>query len=474
MSSHSESHHYRPDMWVFPDAREITRDVSEKTRAMPSAFKLGLVVSGVLAVLGIVGFIVRAGADGFADHAPWGYYAAIFSFIFLVTGTAPLVAIGLRLTKCHWRRPISRIAELFAVLGVLNVLLFIPLMMVFPAILNPNFGPDVHGVVEVRRTIWIEVPIGAPHWWDMLGLVALAVTALAILWVSAMPDMAEARSRATGFRRAVYNLLAGSWRGSKQQWTWQRASLAILGALYFMMLVFVQFLIVSDYAMSMIPGYKDAILPPMYTVTGVQSAISVVLIIAFVLRRWGGYRNYIGISPFWSASKVQLGLTLLWTYHLFSFFITYWYGRLEVEQNILRYLMFESYSGIFWANLLFIFFIPFFLLIWNPLRKTDWGPALAGVSILVGNLLYQLRLFVSSFNVGEIYELFLTRVPPPVFPDIWDVFMVVGGLGLAAFIYLLASKVIPILSMWEAKEGALYQHQDHLMRGNYLTLAKPE
>jgi hypothetical protein len=347
-------------------------------------------------------------------------------------------------------------------------------MMVFPPILNPDFGPELHGVVEVRRTIWFEVPIGAPHWWDMLGLVSLAVTALAILWVSAMPDMAEGRSRATGLRRSLYNLLAGGWRGSKQQWIWQKASLAILGALYFLMVVFVHFLIVSDYAMSMIPGYKDAILPPLYTLTGLQSALSLVLVIAFIMRKWGGYRNYIGVSPFWSASKVQLGLTLLWTYHLFAFFITYWYGRLEVEQHILQYLMFQSYSGLFWANLLFIFFIPFFLLIWNPLRKTAWMPALAGLSILVGNLLFNLRLFVASFNVGEIYELFLTRVPPPAFPDVWDVFIVVGGLGLAAFIYLLASKVVPILSMWEIKEGAMYQRQERLIRGHYLMLAKPE
>ena len=126
--------------------------------------------------------------------------------------------------------------------------------------------------------------------------------------------------------------------------------MAILGAIYFMMLIFVQFLIVSDFAMSLVPGWKDSILPPLYTVTGFQSAISLVLIIAFVMRRWGGYEQYIGRSPFWSASKVQLGLTLLWTYHLFAFFITMWYGRLEVEQNLIKYLIFESYTCLLYTS----------------------------------------------------------------------------------------------------------------------------
>jgi hypothetical protein len=474
VSSHSETHHYQPDMWVFPDARQMSGDVSRKTYAAPSAFKLALLISGTLAALGAIGFALRVITDGFGQHGPWGYYAATFSFVFLVTGSAPLAAIAFRITKNHWRRPISRIAELFAVMGVVNVILFIPLMLVLPPINNPNFAPGVHGELEIRRTIWMEVPIGAPHWWDMLGLISLAVTSLVILWVSAVPDMAEARATSRGWRRGLYTLLAGHWYGTKRQWVYQKASLALLGAFYFMMLIFVQFLIVSDYAMSLIPGWKDSILPPLYTVTAFQSALSLILVTAFILRRWGGYREYIGISPFWSASKIQLGITLLWTYHLFAFFITFWYGRLEVEQNIIKYQIFESYTGVFWANLFLIFFIPFFMLIWNPLRKSDWGPALAGLLILAGNLMFNIRVFVGAFNAGDIYDLGLSRVPPPVFPDIWDIFIVLGGIGLAVFVYLLASKVIPVLSVWEMKEGALYQHRDHLFRGEYLVLAKPE
>ena len=475
MSSHSESQ-YPADMWVLPNSQRISWDVGGKTRSMPSIYKLALVTTGVLAVLGIVGFILRLTTDGFTanGHGPWGYYAAAFAYVFLITGAAPLVAVAFRFTKSHWRRPMSRIGELFAVVGVLNFILYIPLIFILPSINNPNFGSGVHGELATRRTIWMEVPLGAPHLWDFLGLLALAVTSLAILWVSATPDMAEARSSATGLRKLKYNLLSRHWFGTGRQWNHQKANLAILGALYFMLLIFVQFLIVSDYAMSLIPGWKDSILPPLYTVTGFQSALSLILVIAFVMRRWGGYRDYIGISPFWSASKIQLGLTLLWTYHLFAFFITFWYGRLEVEQNVLRYLLFESYGPIFWANLLFIFFIPFFILMWNPLRKCDWGPALAGASILLGNLLFHIRMYVGAFNAGDIYDLGLSKVPPAVLPDIWDIFLVFGILGLAAFLYLVAAKIIPLLSIWEVKEGALYQSKGRLYHGEYMVLAKPE
>lgn len=477
MSSASDSpnhaEHYT-DMWAFPSPERMTWDVAGKTYAMPSAFKLALLVSGALALLGVIGFVLRVITDGFADHAPWGYYMGIFSFIFLVSSTAPLAVIAFRITKNHWYRPMARVSGLFAVLSVLNVLMFIPLMLALPPIQNPAFGQGIPGELEIRRTIWIQVPIGAPHWWDMLGIISLAVGSLAILWLSSVPDMAEARLSSTGWRRKVYSLLAGHWYGTQRQWRYQKANLAIMGALYFLMLIFVHFLIVSDYGMSMIPGWKDSILPPLYSVLGMQSGLSVVLLLLFVLRRWGGYREYIGVSPFWSASKVQLGITLLWIYHLFSFFITYWYGRLEVEQEIISYLLLDTYAGLFWPNIFFTFLAPFFLLLWNPVRRSDWGPALAGVLILIGCLFFNIRTFVAAFNAGDVYRLGLAEAPPPAFPDIWDIFIVFGGLGLAALIYLLATKVFPVISLWEIKEAAKYQSQEPFMRIRPLVLAKPE
>ena len=217
---------------------------------------------------------------------------ATFSFVFMVTSSAPIAAVAFRFTKSHWRRPLSRVSELFAVVGVLNIVLFIPMMFVLPSIGNP--AGHVEGQLEVRRTIWFEGPIGAPHSWDLLGVIFLAVTAIAILWVSAMPDMAEHRLTATGFRRWVYTKLAGHWYGTRRQWNAQKVGLALLGALYFMLLIFVHFIISSDYAQSLIPGWKDSIFPVIYSITGLQVALGTSLMILFIMRRWGGYQEYLG------------------------------------------------------------------------------------------------------------------------------------------------------------------------------------
>jgi hypothetical protein len=474
-ATEAKGHGQHAGMWVFPDAATLSQDVSEKSKTTSSAFKMALVVTGILFVLAIIGFVVRAADDGFDEIGPWGYYNAVFSMIFMVTSGAPLAACAFRFTKSHWRRPLSRVAELFSIVGILNLLMFIPMMIFLPSLDNP--AGVVEGQMELRRSIWFEGPIGAPLAWDFVGVAFLVITAMAILWTSAVADMAESRSTATGFKGWLYRRLSGGWYGTKRQWNVQKAGLALLGAFYFMTVVFMHFVFSSDYAQSLIPGWKDSIFPVIYTVTSFQVSLGAILVALFVLRRWGGYEGYIGKSTFWSASKVLLGITLLWIYHMFAFFITFWYGRLEIEQNIIQYLITDTYSIIFILNALFSFVLPFAVLVWNPVRRTDWGPALAGLLVVIGGLLFNIRIFVASANAApgeKLYAFFMEHVPAPVYPDVWDVFMVVGGLGGAVFIYLLSTRILPVLSLWEVKEGTLYQKWGKLFRGEYQILGKPE
>ncbi len=464
--------------------RDVMQDLVEKYDAPCPKFWLAVAVAGGLFALGIIAFLVRALDKGLSDSVrnEYGYYAAAFAFLIVTATTAPLAAIAFRWTKNHWRRSFSRASEMFSLVGILAVVAFIPLLIVLPGIdLN---GDGFLELGKDRRTIWFSAPIGAPIWWDMAGLVGVAVCGLAILWVSARPDMAQIAQVSSGLRARLMGRLACGWQGTVRDWNVQKGQLALLGAFYFMLLVWVHTLISLDFALSLIPGWRDSIFAAHHVLTGIQASAGLLIVVLFLMKKVGGYDRYIGLDPFWSFAKVLLGLTLLWGYFWFSEFMTFWYGRDETEQSVIKLLMVESYRTPFLLNLFFSFVIPFALLLWNGVRKSVIGPTIAGASALIGAFFMMVRLYVPAFNIKDVgaesiaeFEAAHGSIPAqllPVLPDLLDVLMVAGMLGGAAFIFLLGTRLIPLMSVWEMKEGLMYILYRPFMKGKYMVLGKPE
>ncbi len=456
-----------------PLPSEVNGDIISRTLAVGDRFKALVTVLAILVSVGIAGFLLKA-MDGFDDRREWAYYAAIFAFLFTTTQSALLVSITMRMAKTHWRRPLARISEMFAIVGVFNLLMFLPLLWTLPP-------------VEDRSTIWFEWPWGAPKLLDALAMIFLVVCGLALLWVSSIPDMAVTARRGTGFRQSIARLLSVQWDGTARQWKVLQAAQGLLGAFYFLFLIFVHLLISSDFAMSLVPGWVDAIFPPFQALTGLQTGMATVLVTLFLVRKFGNYDRYIYMEQFWALSKILIALTLLWFYFWFAGFITFWYGRKPVEQNVLQLLMTGPYRVAFYAAFALSFVVPFLILMWNWVRKTVGGPSLAAAVILVGAFFDKIRLYVPAFGFtdDEIREHVLEEVQPATganvphffqtnWPDGSDFMVLIGGLALPVFIYMLATRIIPVISMWEVKEGFMLRGVQTVLRKRYLVLAKPE
>ena len=446
------------------NSRMVTEQVSRDFFNVTKNYKLVVAVLGSVFAIGIIALILRF-LDGFgvSERAQWGYYSAMFAFLLITAGSAPLVAVALRWTKNHWRRPFSRVSELYAAVGLLTILWFLPLMALLPPL-------------EGRRSLWVSSEfIGVPLWWDFFAVLGLVVCGLTLLVLSAVPDMAVlARHGNDGPRTRLLRSISGFWRGTQAQWNYHRIGLTALGAFYFMLLVMVQTMINVDFVMSLVPGWKDSIMPAHQALTGIQTAIGLTLVTTFILRATGRYKDFIPMESFWSFSKILLALSLLWAYFWFAALITFWYGRTPTEQNVLKTFMFESYRIPFLLNFFFSFLIPFLLLMWNAVRKSILGPTLAGASVLIGAFFMTIRLYVPALGIEDVTGHALKAVQPAMLPDVLDILIILGGLAGAVLIYLLASRIFPILSIWEVKEGLLYQRVRPLLRSKFLVLGKPE
>ena len=468
-SGHNAPHGYGA---IGGEATEqgVTQELVGRVFTTSTAFMVTMLVFGVLFVLGIVAFIVKA-SDGFEDRSNWGYYIATFSFLITVFGSAPIVAIAFRITRNHFRRAASRASEMFSLVGVLSVLMFIPMIAMLPSF-------------EGRRSIWFEVPFhgSLPGYSDFAAVIVLVVCGLALLYISALPDMAAVRERGAGTIRGIlYTPLVKHWRGTERQWAVHKGLIAILGALYFMMLIFVHLLVSADFSLAMVPGWIDSIMPAHHALAGLQSGLAAVVLAAFLLRTFGGYKEYIGRDFFWSCSKLLLAMSLLWGYFWFAEFNTFWYGRKPEEQANINFLMVEAYALPFYMNMFGNFLIPFGMLIWNHVRRCIIGPTIASCFILVGTLFMMIRFYVPASSIEDLGVHSIVQTAEahpeqlaPIWPGGLDILFILGGISGALFIFMLGTRLLPVLSVWEIKEGLLYQVMRPLIRGRYLVLGKPE
>jgi hypothetical protein len=182
------------------------------------------------------------------------------------------------------------------------------------------------------------------------------------------------------------------------------------------------------------------------------------------------------VDPFWGLSKLLLALSLFWFYFWWSEFITVWYGRSPREENFLQLVMFGPYSATFYLAFILSFIVPWWALIWNPIRKSILGPPLIGISILIGAYFNTIRLFVAPWALEEHNVLHLEHVPAAAhLPDIIDLLIIVGFLGGVVFAYLMATRFVPTINLWEMKEGLLLRvRRPYLRSHETVVIAKPQ
>ena len=122
------------------------------------------------------------------------------------------------------------------------------------------------------------------------------------------------------------------------------------------------------------------------------------------------------------------------------------------------------------------FAIPLFCLIWNPVRRSVWGPPTVSLVIIIGTFFDRVRLYTGPFSVPdeELKHHILEQIPAIHLPDLADILIMVGWAAGVVLVYLLASRIIPTISVWEMKEGMLLHREREYIRSKVAVLGKPQ
>ena len=460
---HEAEHHALPAQ-VAPDV--VARELVATTMGASGRFKAIAWTLGVLSVAGIVALVLKW-LDQSDDSTRWGYVAALLSFLLSVAGGAPMVAMAPVLAKANWVRPVTRIAAMFSFASVVTIITLIPLVGILPPLVTEGAR---------RRTIWFEAPDYSPHIWSIVGLVLLLITGIGLFYSAAIPDFASMRDHSSGWRQRLGKRFARGWVGTDSQWRTLRMRIGMFGTFYFLILVFVNFLITTDFGQSMVPGWRDAIFPMYHSISSFQAGVAGIVIALWAARRYMHLEKYVHVDAFWSLGRLLFALTLLWVYFFYSSFIVFWYGRSATDISTLDLLIRGPMMYAFIAAIILIWFVPWWILIWNKVRRSVNGMAIGAAVILVGVLLDRIRIFVPAWSVppDQIHQRWLEKIPDTIYPDVFDILIMAGGISLAVLIILLMTRVIPVLSVWQVQEFNLLSKPIKYVRGQATQIAKPD
>ena len=449
---------------------ELTQELIHDARETSPRMRRALWILALLTALGATAAILMM-LGGLDDHTRWKYYAVAYFYVFSLVMGIPMAGIGLRFARAQWRRPTSRAAELFALAGPVMLVFFLPIMAAHPGL-------------EGRNSLWMDWRLG-PWFPDLLMLTAFVCIGLTFVYVSVLPDLAAVRDHGNGRSRGVAASLAYGWIGTAQQWAMHKSALGILGAMYIAAYATTHMVFATDFAMVLTPGWKDPIFPAFHAVTGLQMGLGLFIVVQFALRKWGGLARYFELEQFWAYGRLLLALTLFWFYFFWSGFILFWYGRLPHEQQVIALLAFGDPAidnllarpqlWMFVGAIGLSFITAFLLIMWNPVRRSILGPAVVGVVIIVGNFFDRLRIYVNTWSIEQVGGHELHEIPTNIgYPGILEILVFVGMLSAVALMILLASRVVPFVSLWETREALLLRVVRPFGVGHAHIVAKPD
>ena len=448
---------------IAPEAAGLKLSLRPPYRPQALSISLnhaGIALLAVLGALGIVMYVVKL-ITAWGDRAEWAYPTVVLMFVLSTATAAPLIAYASRMAKGYWALPLRRIAALYAVPSVLSFVLLIPIMASLPPL-------------DGRSTLWFEFRAGAPFLTDALALAILLLTGMALLWFSAVPDLAgpPSRVRAMGpWKR----LLFLNWSGSTRQWKVLRAANLTLGAFYLMGYAFVHMLLTTDLGQSLLPGWRSGIFPVYSAVTGLQAGIALTLLTAAAMRRFSPESaRFLGDEQASALGKILLAATLMWFYFFWSDFLLIWYARLPSEVAAMQVTVAITYKLPFVLAAVLMLALPLALLIFNRIRQSL--TLIAGVSslIVVGLLFDRIRFFVAPMANPSPFGHAMETLPEPYWPNVSDVLFMIGFIGLMIAVFVYAASRIPVLNGWEMRQGSMLRKERTFMKTHVLVIGKPD
>ena len=401
-------------------------------------YYITVAVLGALVLWGIISYFLQwnagLGVTGLNAPVSWGFYIVNFVFFIGISHAGTLISAILRLSQAEWRRPITRVAEVITVmvLGIGGMNIIIDL-----------------GRPDRFMNVFLYGRYQSPLLWDATSITAYLTASTVYLYIPMIPDIAILRDYARGgWRKVFYQVLALGWEGTERQHKVLNRAITILAVLVVPIAVSVHTVVSFVFSMTVQPMWHSTIFGPYFVVGAIFSGTAALLVAMAILRKAFHLEDYLQPIHFNYLGLLMLVMVLLWVYFTFAEYLTTYYGNEPSEMRVFTTKFSGDYALGFWAMVVFNFLIPFPILAINKTR-TIAGTVIAAISIIIGMWLERFIIIVPTLANPRLHQ----YQTGDYLPSIVEIGIMVGCFALFALFYVLFSKLFPIVSITEVREG---------------------
>jgi Ni/Fe-hydrogenase subunit HybB-like protein len=407
----------------------------------------------VLVLLGITvattlfwawGYLIAEGMGVAGVNRPvyWGLFLVHTVFWIGISHAGTFVSAILRVFKSEFRRPFTRAAELMTTfaLSAAAIQIFAHMGRVWLAywmIPYPN-----------QRQLWPNFQ--SPLMWDFLAINTYLLSSTMYLFLPLIPDLAMARDRSTGWRKSFYRILALGFRGTEGEWTHLRTAINIFAFAIIPVMFSVHTIVSWDFAVATRPGWSSTIFGPYFVVGAIHSGVAALVMVLVVIRATMKHMKYF-IRPehLDSIGKLMLVVSMAWAYFFFNDYMVQWYGGDRFTEMMLHFHEAGPAGWIWFLMLICNVAVPW-LLLWNKkVRQTPWAIFTIGLLINVGMWAERYVIIPVTLSVNRMpfaWGDYTPGIEVPIF---------IGTIALFALMYMVTSRLIPLVPVWEVQEGQM-------------------
>ena len=371
------------------------------------------------------------GVTGLARPIFWGVYITNFVFFIGISHAGTLISAILRLAKAEWRRSITRSAEVITVLvlffGVGNILMDLG---------RPDRMLNIIRFAQFR----------SPLLWDVSSITVYLTASSIYLYLPLIPDIALLRDYA-GKWGWFYRIFALGWKGTERQHHLLEKGIAFMAILVIPVAVSVHTVVSFVFAMTIQPMWHSAIFGPYFVAGAIFSGIAGLIVAMNLIRKVYHLEDYLRPVHFNNLGILLLVMTLLWFYFTFTEYITVYYGGEPIHMTIFWSKFTGGFAPYFWGMFVFCFVIPLPILALKKTR-TPLGTLIASASIIIGMWLERYVIVVPTLTNPRV-----PNEAASYFPTWVEWSILAGCVSAFILLYMLFTKVFPIVSIWEIREG---------------------